>query len=50
MSVDTLQPLVRIKTFALPKERKGGRVIDGETVEAKAAQLAKALHEEAKVI
>jgi len=33
-----------------PPERKAGKIIDGETPEAKAAELARLLHEEAKVI
>jgi electron transfer flavoprotein beta subunit len=33
-----------------PPGRKGGRIIEGETPEAKAAELARLLHEEAKVI
>ena len=45
-----LAPLVSIRSLSLPPERKGGRIIDGETVQAKAAALVKALHEEAKVI
>ncbi len=45
-----LQPKVRIKALKTPAERKGGRVIAGDSVQAKAAALAKALHEEAKVI
>jgi electron transfer flavoprotein beta subunit len=34
----------------LPPQRKGGRVIQGESVADKAATLVKALREEAKVI
>jgi electron transfer flavoprotein beta subunit len=45
-----LQPLVTIKALKMPVERKGGRVIEGDSVEAKVAALVKALHEEAKVI
>lgn len=45
-----LEPLVRIKALRRPPKRKSGRVIQGESVQAKCAALAKALHEEAKVI
>lgn len=45
-----LQPLVKIKALKTPAERKGGRIIEGDTVQAKAAALVKALHEEAKVV
>jgi electron transfer flavoprotein beta subunit len=45
-----LQPKVKIKALRLPAERKGGRVIQGDSVPAKVAALVKALHEEAKVI
>jgi electron transfer flavoprotein beta subunit len=45
-----LQPLVKIKALKAPAERKGGRIIEGDTAQAKAAALVKALHEEAKVI
>ena len=33
-----------------PPPREGGQIVDGETPEAKAAELAKLLHEEAKVL
>lgn len=45
-----LQPLSRIKALKLPPERKGGRIIEGESAQAKVAELVMALHEEAKVI
>jgi len=45
-----LQPLVKIKALKTPPERKGGRIIAGDSAQAKAAALIKALHEEAKVI
>ncbi|MFZ1984705.1 MAG: electron transfer flavoprotein subunit beta/FixA family protein [Desulfatitalea sp.] len=45
-----LQPKVKIKALRAPVERKGGRVIQGDSVQAKVAALVKALHEEAKVI
>jgi electron transfer flavoprotein beta subunit len=42
----------KLKIVALtpPPQRKAGKIIAGETPEAKATELAKALHEEAKVI
>jgi hypothetical protein len=33
-----------------PPERKGGRMITGDSAQAKAAELVRILHEEAKVI
>lgn len=45
-----LQPLSRIKALKRPPERKGGRIIAGESAQAKVAELVRALHEEAKVI
>jgi electron transfer flavoprotein beta subunit len=50
LDADALKPLISIKGLSLPPERKGGRIIEGETVQAKVAELVKALHEEAKVI
>ena len=42
----------KLKVIALtpPPQRKPGKIIEGETPEAKAAELARLLHEEAKVI
>lgn len=42
----------RLKVLQLtpPPERKAGKIIEGETPEQKAAELARLLHEEAKVI
>lgn len=42
----------KVKTIALnfPPERKPGRMIEGDSVAAMAAELVKALHEESKVI
>jgi electron transfer flavoprotein beta subunit len=45
-----LQPLTQIKALVPPPERKGGRVIAGDSVQAKVAELVRVLHEEAKVI
>ena len=44
------KPLSRITALKLPPERKGGRIIEGESAQAKVAELAKALRDEAKVI
>ena len=41
---------VRVEAMTLPPERKAGKIIDMETDQAKAAELVRALHEEAKVI
>jgi electron transfer flavoprotein beta subunit len=41
---------VKILEIMPPPERQGGKIIDGETPQEKAAALAKMLHEEAKVI
>ncbi|MCP4748403.1 MAG: electron transfer flavoprotein subunit beta/FixA family protein [Desulfobacteraceae bacterium] len=45
-----LKPLVTIKSMSQPPERKGGRMIEGDSVQAKVAELVRVLHEEAKVI
>ena len=45
-----LQPKAVIKALSTPPVRKGGRIIEGDSVPAKVAQLVKALREEAKVI
>lgn len=44
------EPLTRIISLNLPPERKGGRIIEGESPEEKAVALVEALHEEAKII
>jgi electron transfer flavoprotein beta subunit len=41
---------VKILSITPPPARKAGRVVDGETPQEKAANLAKLLHEEAKII
>jgi len=40
---------LKVVAFSPPPQRKAGRIIAGDTPEHKAAELAKALHEEAKV-
>ena len=42
--------LTQVVKFSLPPVRQVGKVVDGETPEEKAAQLAKLLREEAKVV
>ena len=41
---------LRIMALTPPPARQGGRIVEGETPEEKAAELARLLHEEAKVI
>ena len=41
---------VKILELTSPPERKAGKVIEGDTPEQKAAELARLLHEEAKII
>ncbi len=41
---------VKILELTPPPEREGGKIIEGETPQEKAAELAKLLHEEAKAI
>jgi electron transfer flavoprotein beta subunit len=46
----SLIPLTAIVALTPPPDRKGGRMIEGEDVNAKASALVKALREEAKVL
>ncbi|RPI72997.1 MAG: hypothetical protein EHM45_21405 [Desulfobacteraceae bacterium] len=39
-----------IVKLAPPPDRKAGRIIDGDSPESKAAELARLLHEEAKAL
>ena len=41
---------IKVLEITPPPERQGGKIIDGETPQEKAAELAKMLHDEAKVI
>jgi electron transfer flavoprotein beta subunit len=51
LDTETLgKPKTRILSMQLPAERKGGRIIEGDSAQAKAAELVKLLHEEAKVV
>ncbi|MEA2102955.1 MAG: electron transfer flavoprotein subunit beta/FixA family protein [Thermodesulfobacteriota bacterium] len=43
-------PMSVVKSMSLPPAREAGKIIEGDDAETKAAALAKALHEEAKVI
>ncbi len=45
-----LQAKAVIKALQTPPERKGGRIMEGDSAASKVVQLVKALHEEAKVI
>ena len=47
---DAGEAMVKTISLTLPPERKGGRIIDGESAAQKAAALVKVLKEEAKVI
>lgn len=47
---DPGEPMVRTIAMRQPPQRKGGRIIEGESAADKAAALVKALREEAKVI
>jgi len=44
------KPLTRIVAMQTPPERKSGRMITGDSAQAKASELVRILHEEAKVI
>lgn len=46
----SLAAKVVIKALNTPPERKGGKIVEGDSVQAKAGELVKMLHEEAKVI
>jgi electron transfer flavoprotein beta subunit len=47
---DVGEAMVNTIALRLPPQRKGGRIIDGESAADKATALVKVLHEEAKVI
>jgi electron transfer flavoprotein beta subunit len=47
---DPGDPMVKTIAMRLPPQRKGGRIIEGDSAADKAAALVKALREEAKVI
>ncbi len=45
-----IEPKAKVLSMKLPPERKGGRIIKGDSSRSIAAELVNALHEEAKVI
>ncbi|MTI82777.1 MAG: electron transfer flavoprotein subunit beta/FixA family protein [Firmicutes bacterium] len=49
LGLDSLSAKVQALSFSLPKPREAGKVIDGEAPDA-AKELAKLLHEEAKIV
>ena len=44
------KPLSQIVALKFPPQRKGGRIIEGESAQEKVTELVRALHEEAKVV
>ena len=46
----TAGPMTVVKEMSLPPARQAGKIIAGDDAKAKAAALAKALHEEVKII
>ncbi|MCF8067659.1 MAG: electron transfer flavoprotein subunit beta/FixA family protein [Desulfobacterales bacterium] len=50
IGIEAPSPKVGIAALRMPPERVGGRMIEGESAQEKAALLVKALHEEAKVV
>jgi electron transfer flavoprotein beta subunit len=49
-SVQIGRPLTRITAMKPPPDRKGGIMIQGDSAKARAAELVRVLHEEAKVL
>lgn len=47
---EDLSPKVVVKAMQTPVERKGGKIIEGESVDAKVAELVRLLRDEAKVV
>jgi electron transfer flavoprotein beta subunit len=50
IGIDPGDPMVKTIAMRLPPQRKGGRIIEGDSATDKAAALVRALREEAKVI
>lgn len=50
VDLESLTAKVAIKAMSPPDERKGGKIIDGEDVNAKVAELVRMLRDEAKVV
>ncbi len=46
----SVKPMTKIMKMSYPPERKPGRIIKGDSAQAKAAELVRVLREEAKVI
>lgn len=44
------EPLTKIVSMKTPPDRKGGIMIQGDSAQAKAAELVRILHEETKVL
>ncbi len=49
-SAAVVKPLMQVISMRFPEKRKAGKIIDAATPHAKAAELVRMLHEEAKVI
>jgi electron transfer flavoprotein beta subunit len=50
LNAASVAPKTQIVKMTPPPQRKGGRIIEGDSAQARAAALVKALHEEARVI
>jgi electron transfer flavoprotein beta subunit len=50
LGLETPAPLLRVVAMKLPEKRKAAKIIDAATPRAKAAELVRILHEEAKAI
>jgi electron transfer flavoprotein alpha/beta subunit len=50
MDAAALAPKVAVQKLNTPPVRQAGKIIEGDSVQAKVTQLVKALREEAKVI
>lgn len=50
LGMEAPTPLLRVVAMKLPEKRKSAKIIDAATPRAKAAELVRILHEEAKVI
>ena len=50
LDAEALAAKAVIKSLSTPPERQGGKIIEGDSVQAKVAELVKALHQESKVI
>ncbi|MGD9209674.1 MAG: electron transfer flavoprotein subunit beta/FixA family protein [Desulfobacteraceae bacterium] len=50
IDMDALTPKINIAALQVPEDRKGGKIIEGETIEAKVAELVRLLRDETKVL